>query len=320
MEYRATLEVLKFATPEEVALQCSHSSRLWAKAVQSSELWWTYCQDRYVNAAYFAGFPTPLEAYKSLKSAHFILTVEEEGVVAWYDCINKKRERTLEIPLGTIVVNSQCVLMDDLSVIVVGGGRTGSGKVVKIGRNGEITGLPSLVNARAQFGLIRVQTRIFVFGGEHNQCELSSSEALNLSLTPLRRWVSQGSMISSRADFTPAIHRNRIYLCGGNTTNCEVYDLSTRSFEALSRTLLHFPCAVCALIVSEDLILLTPKMYYFYDIETLARRDKLRPYSAYVSYAMRPVLKHNSLFTLPSFSCNVSSSSKVSFPDRSYFP
>ena len=269
-----------------------------------------------MDAAYFAGFPTPLEAYKSLKSAHFLLCAEDEIILAWYDCINKKYEQALEIPLGTIVVNSQCVLMGDLSVIVVGGGRTGSGKVVKIGRNGKITGLPSLVNARTQFGLIRVQTRIFVFGGEHKRSELSSSEALNLSLTPLRKWVSQGSMISSRVDFTPAIYTNRIYLCGGNTTNCEVYDLSTRSFEPLD---LAVPTtrAVCSLVSDENLILITPEITLFFDIYTLAKKAEIPHRSVCVSYAIRPVLERNSLFALPLFSPrNQSCIEHFSFPDH----
>jgi len=49
----------------------------------SGELWWTYCQDRNIGEEYFTSFTSPLEAYKSLKAAHFAVSIQYSyGMIA----------------------------------------------------------------------------------------------------------------------------------------------------------------------------------------------------------------------------------------------
>jgi len=295
MNYRAVLEILKLGVPEEVALQFCLTSALWLRAARSGELWWTYCQDRNIGEEYFSSFASPLEAYKSLKAAHFTVSIQYNETLLWYDCENRRFEKKLDVPMGLILEEVRMVLMGDLSVVLLGGGAGGSAKVTKIYRNGHTAALPRMTTPRERLGAIEVSGRIYVFGGEHKQTELSSSEALNLNLTPLRKWVSQGSMLSSRADFIPTVYRNRIYLCGGRTSSCEIYDLSTRSFEPLS-LISPLNTAVCALIVGQELLLLTQHTIYGYNVNTF-EKNREESHDAYqIPHLMRPVIRHKSYY------------------------
>jgi len=96
-------------------------------------------------------------------------------------------------------------------------------------------------------------------------------------------------MLSSRADFIPTVYRNRIYLCGGRTSSCEIYDLSTRSFEPLS-LILPLETAVCALIVGQELLLLTQHTIYGYNVNTF-EKNREESHNAYqIPHLMRPVI------------------------------
>ena len=199
------------------------------------------------------------------------------------------------MPAGVVLGNTQCVLMGDLSLIALGGGKYGSTKVCQVCRDGRVVFLPSMTTAKVKFGVVQVKGRLFIFGGEHGANELSASEALNLSLSPLRKWVSQGSMLSSRADFTPAAYRNCIYLCGGGTPQCEVYDLITRSFQPIDIEL-PLRAAACALCYGDELILLTPEVNFCYNIDTMKVKWAIPHPHCRVSYIMRPVLRRKWLF------------------------
>ena len=314
MDYRVALEVLKFSNPEEAARHCSCVARTWSKATCSPELWWTYCHDRHIEETYFTGFDNALDAYKSLKATHFMLSIQAKDTLAWYDCSNRKFERILKIQCGILISTVQFTLMGDLSVIAVGGGNSGSNKVYKIYRNGHISALPGMISARMKFGLVQVQGRLYVFGGEHNSNELSSSEAFNTNLVPLRKWFPQGSMLSSRSNFTPAVYHSRIYLCGGGTQLCEVYDLSTRCFEPLSITL-PFKSSVCAVAYSDNLVLLTPSVSHIYDIDTIEKKVALDHYSISTSYSLRPVIQQNTMFYLTQVEDNTCRLAMAEFPE-----
>jgi len=125
MNYRAVLEILKLGVPEEVALQFCLTSALWLRAARSGELWWTYCQDRNIGEEYFSSFASPLEAYKSLKAAHFTVSIQYNETLLWYDCENRRFEKKLDVPMGLILEEVRMVLMGDLSVVLLGGGAGG---------------------------------------------------------------------------------------------------------------------------------------------------------------------------------------------------
>ena len=298
MNYRSTLEVLKFAVPEEVAFHFHCVSSLWVKSVRSAELWWSFCQDLHIDDEYFAAFETPLEAYKSLKAAHFVVGVMWGNRLWWYDCQVRRFEKTMNVPVGVMVQNAQIVLLGDLSIVVVGGGKSGSTKAQRISRDGRIHPLPSISTSRKHFGLTNDTTRLYIFGGEHGATELSSSESLNLSnKSSLKKWISQGSMLSSRSHFSPAVYRNRVFLCGGGTTSCEFFDLQSRIFQAID-VVLHTKGPVSAVIFGEELILLTPDRNYGFNASNLTMKWSISHGFYEVCTALRPVIAHRSLYNV----------------------
>ena len=296
MNYRCILETLKFSSPKDVARQYLSVSTVWQQASTSSELWWEFCQARRLEADYLSAFSTPYEAFKSLKSTNFLVYFSEiYEQLCWYDCVRRKCANAITF-LRTDVVqeNSQCVLLGDMSLVVCGGGPAPNSKVYRVSPTGHVQSLPRLITPRLFFGLVHFKAKLYVFGGQSTKAELSSSE----SLVPTAvRWFPAGTMISSRSLFNPCGCGNRVYLCGGNTDQCEVFDYQEKAFFPLSFTLSEGGPA-CAFMENEQLIVLQTSFASRLDVRHMSEIVTTSKCISPAYLAMRPVVVGTQYFVL----------------------
>jgi len=117
--------------------------------------------------------------------------------------------------------------------------------------SGSVHKLHHMTYKRSCHGSIQYFNWIYVFGG-FNGSSLQSSEKYSLTT---KHWSQLSDMLSPRHSFSPALHQHRLYLCGGDTLDCEVFDPADDSFAPLGLRLTEASQAR-ALVLDEELLVL----------------------------------------------------------------
>jgi len=132
------------------------------------------------------------------------------------------------------------------------------------GLEGTVVQLCELNEARIRPGVICFQRHCYVFGGMDGAgIELKrSAERLALSSEmeefATTQWESLTSMISPRASFLPCVYNDKIYLCGGFTFYCEVYDPVKQTYTVLPFTLREFDTrSHLAVFVNQTIVIIS---------------------------------------------------------------
>jgi hypothetical protein len=117
--------------------------------------------------------------------------------------------------------------------------------------SGSVHKLHHMINKRSCHGSIQYFNWVYVFGG-FNGSALQTSEKYSLTT---KHWSQLPDMLSPRHSFSPALHQHRLYLCGGDTIDCEVFDPADDSFAPLG---LRLPEAnqARALVMDDELLVL----------------------------------------------------------------
>lgn len=113
--------------------------------------------------------------------------------------------------------------------------------------------LNNMANKRSNHALQPYFNFMYVFGGSSDS-QLQACEKYSLSAA---LWLPLPDMRTARHSFSPALYNHLIYLCGGDTMDCEVFDPVAESFSPLNAQLPEAGPAR-ALIVEEQLLVLTP--------------------------------------------------------------
>lgn len=117
--------------------------------------------------------------------------------------------------------------------------------------SGSVHKLHHMTIKRGSHGSIQYFNWVYVFGG-YNGGTLQSSEKYSLAT---KHWTQLSDMLTARYNFSPALHQHRVYLCGGETVDCEVFDPADDSFAPLGLRLSEAGQAR-ALVLDDDLVVL----------------------------------------------------------------
>jgi len=125
---------------------------------------------------------------------------------------------TSTVPL----VSASWALVDENKVMVCGGsdGQSVLKHAYEICCNGNVRRIKDMTLGRAQCGIVAWKQALYVFGSFFYGFEGGKTcETLSLSMTTTSEWVQIGDMSKPRAQFTPVVWRNGIFLCGGTPSN-----------------------------------------------------------------------------------------------------
>lgn len=253
MQYREVLEVCKWLGAEDV-LRHIWTSHMWAKAADSEELWELLAARFQLNQG-----EHPKTGFRRLTQAFKSLVIVRPTEVRIFSVRQKRWTESNRLSQRLQVDDfTSTILLPDASILCCGGSLGApwrSAYRVLIG--GLAQPLSSLLIPRSGHGLAVCERMVCAFGG----CGGGSSEALEwapLNSLALRSWRRLPNMLTARSYFTPCVVRRMIYLCGGFTDCCEVFDSERESYRVLA-VWLPESSEVCAVLEQHELLLLSPR-------------------------------------------------------------
>ena len=248
------LEVCKWLSAFDV-LQAAWASSLWEKVTATPELWWELCRS--------AGFSVPSsehprDGYKRLSNSMKTLVIVRPSLVRSFS-IKKLRWSEVRRMGKKLQVDefSSAIILPDGSVLCCGGSLGAPWRTAyRLALQGEVQPISDMVIPRGGHGLAVCGKAIYAFGGcGGNSCEAIEWEPLET--LSKRTWKRIPNMLSVRCYFAPLAADPLIYLCGGFTDTCEVFNCETVTYELLNVSLPE--CSeVCAVLGDWEIILLSP--------------------------------------------------------------
>lgn len=292
MQYREVLEVCKWLSAVDV-LRISWTSVVWAKAADSEELW-TLLADHFElkkGEPAKLGFRRLTQAMNSLvvmrPTEMRIFSVKQQTWVG-----SSKLREQVQVDDFT-----STVFLPDASLLCCGGSLgTPWRSAYRVEREGSVQALSSLVIPRSGHGLAVCGKWVFAFGG----CGGASSEALEwepLDSIPHRNWKRLSNMLAVHSYFSPCVLRQLVYLCGGFTDICEVFDSKQQVYRVLAAWLPE-SSEVCAVLHDNELLILTPRFSSRLNIKSLQLQTEPHEQWAGVWGSMNAVL-HNQVVCAP---------------------
>ena len=262
-QYREVLEVCKWLSAVDV-LRHTWTSVVWAKAADSEELW-------QLLASHFQLKPDehPKTGFRRLAQALNSLAIVRPNEVRVFSVRQKRWTESSRLSQHLQVDDfTSTVILPDASLLCCGGSLGSPWRsAYRVFAGGLAQPINSLLMPRSGHGLAVCEQTVYAFGG----CGGGSSEALKwapLDSLALRNWRRLPNMLTARSYFTPCVLRRIIYLCGGFTDCCEVFDSERESYRVLA-VWLPESSEVCAVLTQHELLLLTPRFTSRLNIRSL---------------------------------------------------
>lgn len=289
--YRPILEVAKWLAPQEALLSGPLVSSIWLKAFDSSELW-----DLYLDCAQLSStaYQPSKDAYRA---GHHVLGLISPTTLFLFDP-HQRSWRQVELSTKIESIRTASWALTSVGAFICTGGCVGAGfdnepgQVLRsaccIYQSGIVTALPSMVNGRKRHGTIALKGHCYVFGGNNGHRGVTVTEKLRLEEG--ENWGKMADMGSPRYSFNPCEYNGMVYLAGGVTSNCELFNPSTDTFTPIQPILkVEYSSAI---VLNGDLAVLTPSRVYS-EKEEWQWKEKARS-AAYGN--MNPVVRHGICF------------------------
>ena len=214
----------------------------------------------------------------------FVLNQQIRSV---FDPLNSHiSQASLPCPLPSSIRNLTYVSLFDLQGTILTHSSEGGVCLWLEHASGGLVVLSSLSHFRQFHGMVYVQGRVYVFGGEWlpNQ-PLNCGESLyvqgSLETSP---WTYlPNPMVRPRAHTSPCVHRDLVYLAGGGHPSIEAFNPRDQCFRPLDLQL--FDQSGCIMVADEEkLVIITQLFVYKVHLGTLETEVvKHRPYCMQVN-------------------------------------
>lgn len=289
---RCCLELLKWVSPQDILLIISQLSAFWLALTETRELWRVLGEE--------AGIipdpqMSPKEAFRYCRKRLALITSSSLHSFALNTLLWHSQPLSIRVQVDS---SSAWAITPECAFICSGGGRA-SLEVIsyayKIRQSGAVRTLNSLRCPRMSHGTIAVCGYCYVFGGQIDAWEATTSvEKIKLERVVNEEWSRVGYMRSARYNFTPCEYQDKVYLAGGMTELVEVFHPVSERFEGLS--LLVEDTAAVASISQGRLVVLTRKNMY---VETSGVTEKKsRPKIEDISGNMSAVLHQRCIWVV----------------------
>lgn len=226
--YRRVLEVLKWTEVQTVLKAAAQVSQLWFSAASSEELWICECEAEDLSLESLdEPLPSAKSCYRLLKPCKSSLIVLcENDSLQVFNCQKQTFGCSVAFPRTKFTDTTAAVFLSTQSLFWCGEGLSA---VLSL-TTGALTKLSDMIVKRKSHSAIAVNRSIYAFGGDGD----ITAERYSLHLA---EWSKLPDMHAARSWFTACAQDKLIYLCGGFTTNCEVFDTTTVTYSPLPHSL-----------------------------------------------------------------------------------
>ena len=261
---RAVLEVFKWLDPASI-LQ-SAISRLWSKLRLSPEVWNCLLDLHFSPLDLEEASSQPHLAYQELRLRRHAATVAllwRDHCLRTYNCVSRTFESTILLDCLDEYAASGALLSPSKLFLCKGLKNDPSAVLIDL-KTAHKTLFPHMQIARTEAGVVFLLYSIYVFGG-FNGVSLSSAERFDLNT---QNWTVLPDMLSPRSSFSVCFRGKKVYLCGGNTVNCEVFDTFAEKYTAIPIQL-YAPDSTVSVLYQNDLFIVDSDSIYRYKNEHL---------------------------------------------------
>ena len=247
--YRAIIEVLKFADPADVLRQacCVHSK--WNEVCASRELWHLYLPE---ETDLGSEHPKLVYHRRFTRSVFIVLSTK---LLRFY--IDSKTWSDLSLSKPVEIDYMSSVTRPELDFLFVCGAMSRRENTFKVGvRSGEVRLLSALNPHRTAMGILTHEGAVYAFNGKKGPESCSNCNKFDVKR---EIWVQLQFSQEKRSFFNPCLYRGQAYLVGGTSemAPCEVYNLNLNSFAPISVEI-AFPNAV-SVISGSNLLAISNK-------------------------------------------------------------
>ena len=262
LTYRSLLETLKWSDPGTV-LQTAVVSQLWRRVCDSKELWFSLLDYASFRTEEIDSVLSPKETYRSINDLRRQkrCLIVDESKVAVYSCFLRK---TLQVWNRAVFPGNYfcaAVLLSHHKVLFCGG-NTENCSIFDM-NSGVVQSTAPMQRQRTYHGALLLDQVVYVFGAEETTSDRTAERFDLLTWTPLP------DMISGRSAFNPCQKSHLIYLCGGNTPLCEVFDTDRCAYTALPHSLEVSNWTVSFFYKDELVSVIDDMMHYHRDNGTI---------------------------------------------------
>ncbi len=176
-----------------------------------------------------------------------------------YNCITRTLQTTLIYLPDFEEFGRNGALLSPSKLFLCGGTKDSRSAGLTDLKTARKTLFPPLKIARNDAGVVFLRYSLYVFGG-FDKVSLSSAERFDL-ITHM--WTALPDMISPRSSFSVCYRGRKVYLCGGNTQNCEIFDTFSEIYEPIPIQL-YIPDSTMAVLDKEMLFICDSDCIYRY--------------------------------------------------------
>ena len=226
--YRSVLEVLKW-NDHDTVLHIAEVSRVWSQVCASQELWFSLLDSSHFDPTEVPSLSSAQAIYRHIysyrKPKRCVLV--DNTRVSLYNCTDQSWVRTWECKV--LPGNRYCaaVWVNYNEVLFTGGGCREC--TLFSVRTGGIRRTTSMVNVRSYHSAVGVGNCVYVFGAYQKPSQKSAEQLCRST------WSGLPDMLSGRYCFNACVKSPCIYLCGGDTAHCEVFNIQSKSFRDLGQ-------------------------------------------------------------------------------------
>ena len=273
--YRSILEVLKWTDPP-TSLRSSAVSLVWSQVCVSQELWYSYLDSLNIQSEE-VGFrcPAAKDTYRVILTSRRLAescVVATDDQLTLYSCPEQRAVRTFERNM-TGYASTVILLLPNSTAFFCGGGSAYCHTYSLL--TGEFLFKPDMRHHRSYHSAVHLPTSIYVFGGVERRCA-HTAEVFNMTT-----WSPLPDMSSGRSHFNACVKEKLVYLIGGNTPYCEVFNADTATYSPL-RYYLNTSTCVKSFLSNHCLITLTPKVIYYHQDNATKEQILRKPIPKYV--------------------------------------
>lgn len=186
-------------------------------------------------------------AYKELSTIKVHNTViVANGQLNLFNC---KTRLSVSTRITQVSDTSSAVMIRNDKVFFTGGYQTEHRAFLCDFTKDEIEEYPNTLDRRRYHGSAYYFNRVFLFGGD-----IQTGKTAEKCTFTSKTWTWLLPMPTNRSAFTPCIHMQGIYLCGGNVSICHLFHIHTETYDTLQCTLPVNTWCI-ATFVGEDLIM-----------------------------------------------------------------
>lgn len=219
--YRTVIEVLKW-TEAKTVLGVAHVSRLWRGISSSEELWYSLLEAEGLQVEDLEQVLSTAQAcYRELIITRHLVLFRDESLYL-YDCMHATFERSY--PCSSTPFKESCAVafVPPQSVFVCC--LTGTAQMRL--SEGTFESLDPMLYSRQYHSIVACNASVYAFGGVY--CR--SAERFHLGR---KVWVQLPDMSQCRSHFNACRKGKVIYLCGGDTSDCETFRVDSETYAAL---------------------------------------------------------------------------------------